>query len=174
MARKKLDEMNNGELYKHYRTQSYIAKGGKWASIIAPFGIIFGVKIGEYVEILGDQTYKLTIGAILCIFVAVIAIYKEFKQDKKKQPLLGIVGWGVAFAIIYLLEVMTKDLLLIVGAEFAGQCVAKAFELYGTHAENEASEYKELAREQGTLIKKEKKEKKVEEEVAKNDFSGLI
>lgn len=151
MARKKLDEMNNGELYKHYRKTTYVAKGGKWASVIAPFGIVFGLKVKEYVEILGDQSWRLTIGCVLAIIVAIIAIYKEIKHDESTKHLSSVVGWGLAFGLIWLLEVVTKDLKLIVGAEFAGQVVSKGFEYWELFSIGESKEFKELSRKDGTL-----------------------
>lgn len=171
MARKKLEEMTNGELYKHYRNQSYIAKGGKWASIITPFAVIFGVKAHEYIEILGDQAYKLTIGGVLAVIVAVICVYKEFKHDEKKKPFASILGWGIALAIIYFLEVVMRDLLLIVGAEFEGQVVAKGFDIWGIYTSEEAKEYKTIAREDKTLHRSKFSEKtdKIKAKIEKHE-----
>lgn len=171
MARKKLDEMNNGELYKHYRNQSYIAKSTKWLAIIAPFAIVFGIKAHEYIEILGDQAYKLTIGGVLAVIVAVICVYNEFKHDKKKRPFKSIIGWGVALAIIYFLEVVLRDLLLIVGAEFGGQIIAKSCEFWAIYSEEEAKEYKSMAREDKTLheSKLSKKAGKIKAKIEKHE-----
>lgn len=152
MARKNVSEMNNGELYKHYRNQRYGAAAGKWGAIIIPFVAVFGAKWNEYVEILGaDNKWRLTVGALLAIFVAAIAVYKEIKHDEKTKHLSGVVGWGLAFAIVCMLEVITRDLKLIIGCEFAGQFVSKGFEYWGLYASGEAEEYKKLAREDGTL-----------------------
>lgn len=172
MARKKLEDMNNGELYKHYKKQSHIAKAGKWASIVSPFAIVFGVKAGEYIEILGEQSYKLTIGCVLAIIVAVIAIFKEFKKDDKTKKFAGVVGWGLAFALVYFLSVALKDLALIIGTEFAGQFVATGFEYWGSYSANEANEYKSEARHDGSLHRKS--EPKEVEEKPVNKVSGLI
>lgn len=174
MARKKLDEMNNGEKFRAYRKRKIIAKTGKWASIISPFIIVFAVKSGEYIQILGeDQKYKLTIGCILAVILAAIAVLAEFKKVEKLKPFLSVLRWGLAFAIIHFLRVALQDLELIVGTEFAGQVVAKGFDYYDLYAATEEGEYKKLARGDGTLLKKSK-EKKEEKPVETDEFSGLI
>ena len=145
--RKKVSEMNNGELYKHYRNQRYIATASKWVSIIAPFAIVFGCKYKEYIKILGEgEQYKLTIGCILAIIVAGIAILREFKKSEETKPFAGVVGWGLAFALCYFFSVAMKDLTLIIGTEFAGQVAAKGFDYWGLYASGEAKEYKILTK----------------------------
>ncbi len=156
--------MNNGELYRHYRNQSFIAKGSKWASIIAPFGIVFGCKYNEYIKILGEgERYKLTIGCILAIIVAAIAVLREFKKSDETKPFAGVVGWGLAFALCYFFSVAMKDLTLIIGSEFAGQVAAIGFDYWGLYASGEAKEYKGIARKDGTL--KESKFEKVQRKI---------
>ena len=49
-----------------------------------------------------------------------------------------------------------KDLVLIVGSEFAGQMVAWGIGLYGNYAKEEAIAYKDLARKDGSIAKESK------------------
>jgi len=175
MARKKLDEMNNGELYRAYKKRKILAKTGKWASIITPFIVVFAIKSKEYIQILGeDEKYKLTVGCILAVILAGIAIIAEFKKVEKLKPFLSVIRWGLAFAIVHFLRVALQDLELIIGTEFAGQVVAKGFDYYDLYAASEEAEYKKLARGEGTLIKKSKVKEKEEKPIVNDDVRGLI
>lgn len=156
--RRPFSEMNNNEKFLYYRKRSRLATVGKWGSVVAPFGIVFGIKFNEYINIIDTgETIKLTIGAILAVIVAGIAVYKEVKHSEETKHLAPAVGWGLAFLFIWLFKVILDDLLLIVGSEFAGQCVAFGIKAYGDHAKEEAVSYKDLARKDGSLGNKKRK-----------------
>lgn len=151
-------ERTNGEKYISYRRRRNASIAGKWGCVIAPFGIVFGAKFNDYVKILDTfETVKLTIGCVLAIVVAAIAVFNEVRTSKETKHLAPAVGWGLALAFIWLFQIIINDLLLIVGSEFAGQCAAAGLKYYGTYAGNEAEEYKKLARQDNTLGKKRKK-----------------
>ena len=42
-VRRPFSQMNNNEKYLYYRKRSRLSIAGKWGSVIAPFGIVFGV-----------------------------------------------------------------------------------------------------------------------------------
>ena len=160
--KKTFDQLTHGEKYRYYRKRRNLTTIGKWGSIVTPFGVIFGVKFNEYVQILDTaQTVKLSIGCVLALAVAVIAIYKEFKHSEKSKHLAPAIGWGVALAFAWLFEVILQDLVLILASEFAGQCVAAGFDSYSAYANKEMEEEKTLARQDNTLHKKSQKKIKV-------------
>ncbi len=154
--------MNNGEKYKYYKKRRNLSVAGKWTCVVAPFGIVFGVKFNEYIKIMDtSDTVKLSIGCVLALIVAAIAIYKEFKHGEETKKFAPAVGWGVALAFAWLFQIMLQDLVLIIGAEFAGQCAATGLDIYGKKASEEMTAYKALAREDNTLHYKEPKKVKV-------------
>ena len=69
---------------------------------------------------------KMSMGCVLALIVAGIAIKNETQENKK---ISGIVGWALAFALIYLFQSILQDLLLIVGCGFIGQLVGAGFEV---------------------------------------------
>jgi len=167
MAKKAFVDMTNGEKYVHCNKNRNVATAGKWASIITPFLVIFGVKFNEYFVLVEQQEkIKLTIGCIIAIIVAVVAIYQDFKHSEKTKHLAPVVGWGTAFLLSWLLKVILEDLTLILGTEFAGQCVAAGLGKYAEGQDKDAEEYKKLARADRTLgVKVKEKKEQVKEEV---------
>ena len=163
--------MTNGEKYSYYKRNRNLATAGKWTGIISPFVIIFGAKFNEYFVLVEEgERIKLTIGCILAIVVAAIAVISDFKRNEKTKPLLPAAKWGLAFLIIFLCESIAYDLLLIVGAEFAGQCAAAGLNGYAKNCNKEAEEYKKLARQDNSLGVKPIKKDKVQEEMKANKW----
>lgn len=160
--KKTFQEMNNGEKFRYYKRRRNASIVGRWACIVSPFGIVFGVKFNEYIKIMdtGD-TIKLSIGCILALVVAAIAIYKQFKHSDETKHIAPAIGWGVALAFAWLFEIILHDLVLILASEFAGQCAAVGVDYYCKHATEEMNAYKTLAREDNTLHYKEPKKVKV-------------
>lgn len=134
---------------EYYAKRRKYCVAGKYASVITPFVAIFFAKINEFLTLTEGQTIKLTIGCVLAIIVAVIAIGKEVKEDTKKVS--GAVMWGIVLAFVWLFEAILNDLLLIVGCEFAGQCAAAGINAYGMKCQEEKKEYMKLARQEGTI-----------------------
>lgn len=122
--RKKLKDLSPAEAYTRLRNQGYTCKAMKWFSILSPYLIIGIVNFEDYfVEADG---IKMSLGCVLAMIVAVISIANETKENKKIN---GIVGWTVAFALIFFFQAILQDLLLIVGCGFVGQLVGAGFEL---------------------------------------------
>lgn len=129
---------------KYHRIKYYSLKVGKWASMIAPLVAVFGAKFNEYIEVYEGETYKLTIGCIVAIVVAVIACYKEIKKTEgETSPITTAIGWGVAFMLSYLFHEVITDLTLVLGCEFAGQCVGAGLDVASKNDADYIKAYKE-------------------------------
>ena len=162
MAEKKVkrpfSQMNNNEKFLYYRKRRRLSIAGKWGSVIAPFGIVFGVKFNEYVNIIDTgEVVKLTIGSVLAIVVAMIAVYKEVKHSEETKHLAPAFGWALATVFAWLFKVIIDDLFLILLAETCGQFTAMGINIYGEHCKEEANAYKDLARKDGNLGAKKRK-----------------
>lgn len=157
-VRRPFSEMNDNEKFLYYRKRARLSVLGKWTSVIAPFGIVFGVKFNEYVNIIDTgEVVKLTIGSVLAIVVAVVAVYKEVKHSEETKHLAPAFGWALATVFVWLFKVIIDDLFIILLSETIGQFTAMGINMYGEHAREEAKAYKELARERNTLGKKKRK-----------------
>lgn len=157
-VKRPFEQMNDNEKYLYYRKRTRFALAGKWASIIAPIGIVFGIKFNEYVNIITTgEVIKLTVGSFLAIAVAGVVIYREIKHSEETKHLAPVVGCGLALLFAWLFQIIIDDLVFILAWEFGGQCVAKGIEMYGDHAREESKAYKELAREKNTLGHKRRK-----------------
>lgn len=156
--RRPFTQMNNNEKYLYYRKRSRLSVLGKWGSVIAPFGIVFGVKFNEYVNIIDTgEVVKLTIGSVLAIIVAVVAVYKEVKHSEETKHLAPAFGWALATVFAWLFKVIIDDLFIILLSETIGQFTAMGINMYGEHAKEEAAAYKDLARRDNTLGTKKRK-----------------
>jgi len=156
--KRKFSEMNNNEKYLYYRKRRRLSIAGKWGSVIAPFGIVFGVKFNEYVNIIDTgEVVKLTIGSVLAIVVACIAVYKEVKHSEETKHLAPAFGWALATVFAWLLKVIIDDLFLILFAETIGQFTAMGINIYGEHCKEEATAYKDIARKDGSIGQKRRK-----------------
>ena len=82
----------------------------------------------------------MSLGCILAMAVFGIAVVNETKENKKIN---GIVGWAIAFALVWLLQSIVNDLLLIVGAGFIGQLVGAGFDVGANTELEKAKIYKE-------------------------------
>ena len=124
MARKKFDELTPVEKYKRLRNQGYTCMAMKWLSILSPYLIIGIVNFEDY--FIEADGVKMSLGCVLAAIVAGISIANETKENKKIN---GIVGWAIAFALIFFFQSLLQDLLLIVGCGFIGQLVGAGFQL---------------------------------------------
>ena len=131
---KKYNQLTSVEKYKRMRRRNIECKSAKWVSILSPYFIIGAVNFNEYFT--EYNGVKMSLGCVLACVVAGIAIMNETKG--KDSKINGIVGWAVAFALIYLMSSILNDLLLIVGCGFIGQLVGKGFELGGENYEAKA------------------------------------
>lgn len=129
----KKEPLKKRDPYKFYRNGYLVCKAGTIISITAPIVAIFGAKWNEYIALDEGNPVRLTIGAMLALFVAAIITYKYIKHDEKmkeKTTMLSmVVGIGLAFVITYLLKVVLSDLTLILGCEFAGAVAGYGFDL---------------------------------------------
>lgn len=130
--------------YKYHRIKYAGLKAGKWSAMIVPFIAIFGAKFNEYIEVYDGQQYKLTIGCIIALIVAAISCYQEVKKTEAKgSPITTAIGWGVAFMLSYLFYEIIRDLTLVLGCEFAGQCVAAGLEMASESDKKYINAYKD-------------------------------
>lgn len=140
----KREPLKTRDPYKYHKGKYIGLKVGKWASVVAPCLAIFAAKFNEYIEIYEGEVWKLTIGCIVAICVAVIACYKEVKKTEgANSPITTAIGWGVAFMLAYLFSSIMNDLALVLGCEFAGQCVAAGLEMASEEDKKYISAYKE-------------------------------
>lgn len=119
---------------KYYSIKYHALYAGEWACLLGPLFGVFGAKWNEYVQFASSQDgsvlggFKLTVGAVLSLLVAVFVIYKgarhKEKVDKTATMSTFALGIGVAFALSWAFSVILKDLTLILGCEFAGAMVA--------------------------------------------------
>ena len=129
MKRKKFNELSVDGKYKRLRNRAYTFKALKWISILSPYFIIGAVNFEDYFT--EYNGVKMSIGCVLALVVAGIAIMNETKENKKVN---GLVVWGVVFALVLLMQSILNDLLLIVGFGLLGQLVGAGFEI-GTEKE---------------------------------------
>lgn len=122
--RKKFNELNSAEQYTRLRRQGYTFTALKWLSILSPYVVIGTINFNEY--FVQSNGVKMSLGCILALIVAGISIKNETKENKKIN---GIVGWAVAFALIFFFQSILQDLLLIVGAGLVGQIIGAGWEL---------------------------------------------
>ena len=122
--RKKFDELTPVEKYKKLRNTGYTFKGLKWLSILAPFITIGIINFEDYFQ--EANGIKMSLGCILALVVAGIAVFNETKENKKVN---NIVGWVIAFALVFFFQSILEDLLMIVGFGLLGQLVGSGFEI---------------------------------------------
>lgn len=157
-VKRPFSQMNNNEKFLYYRKRRRLSIAGKWTSVIAPFGILFGVKFNEYVDVIDTgEVVKLTIGCVLAIIVAAVCVYKEIKKSEETKHLAPAFGWALATLFVWLFKVIIDDLFLIFFSETIGQFTAMGINIYGEHCKEEAKAYKELARKDGNLGDKKRK-----------------
>lgn len=135
--RKKFNELTPVEKYKRLRNQGYTCLAMKWVSILSPYLIIGAVNFEDYFQ--EANGIKMSMGCILAAIVAGIAISNETKDNKKIN---GIVGWVIAFALVYFFQSILQDLLLIVGCGLIGQLVGAGFEIGADSQLEKADIYK--------------------------------
>ena len=124
MAKKKFKDLTPAEKYTRLNKQGYSLLALKWVSILSPYLIIGAVNFDEYFQ--EANGWKMSIGCILALIVAGIAIKNETKDNTRIN---GLVGWAVAFALILCFQSILQDLALIVGCGLIGQIVGAGFEL---------------------------------------------
>lgn len=107
----------------------------RWFSIIAPF-IALGIKNKDKYFVQFNGT-KFTIGAILLVGIAIWAVLKEAKKKQGKNvvasPLMGIIYWGIAYALVYCFSAILNDLQMIIFAGLLGQCCGFIFGVLSEH-----------------------------------------
>lgn len=135
---KKFNELTSVEKYKRLRNTGYGLKVGKWVAILSPYIAIGIANFDEYFT--EYNGVKMSIGCVLALIVAGIAIANESKENKKVN---NLVVWAVAFALIWLMQSILNDLLLIVGCGLLGQLVGAGFEIGSDKELEKASLYKE-------------------------------
>ena len=135
---KKYKELSSAEKYKRLRNSGFTLKGAKWLSILSPYIIIGSVNFDEYFT--EYNGVKMSLGCVLAIIVMGIAIANETKENKKIN---GLVGWAIAFALIYLMQSILNDLLLIVGCGLLGQLIGAGFDIGAKNQLEKAGLYKE-------------------------------
>lgn len=142
MAEKKKTKkapLKQREPYKFYRNGYYACKTGTVGSLLTPLAVLFGVKWEEYVTVSTSEdggnlaTFKLTLGGLICLMVAVIMTYKYIKHDEKakKQVTMAsfVAGLAVAFALCWCFNAILQDLTEILGYELIGAVSAYGFDL---------------------------------------------
>ncbi len=134
MAKK---ELTSVEKYKKLRNRGTALKVSKWAAILSPYFVIGIVNFQEYFT--EYNGVKMSLGCVLAMIVGGITIMNETKEKKVN----GLVKWAVALALIYLLQSVVNDLLLIVGCGFLGQLVGAGLDLGAENQLNKASLYRE-------------------------------
>ena len=135
---KKFNELTSVEKYKRLRNTGYSFKAAKWVSILSPYLVIGIVNFNDYFT--EYNGVKMSIGCVLALIVAGIAIANETKENKKVN---GLVGWAIAFALVYLMQSILNDLLLIVGCGLLGQLVGAGFDIGANTELEKATLYKE-------------------------------
>lgn len=162
MSKIPFQEMTNGEKYKTFKKKQVLATAGKITSVFGPLAVLFGVKFNEYFQLVeGQERVKLTIGCVVAIIVACVAVLQEFKSSESTKHLVPAVGWTIAAVLSWLMEIVLQDLTMILVFEAGGQWASAGLDAYAKHCEKEAEEYKKLARADRTLGVKRPKKKKV-------------
>lgn len=129
--------------------------------LIGPVIAIFIINRDRYFATQQD-TVNITLGAMLGLLIAVAVLLGKISILK------GYIGLLIGFALIYLLNSIIQDLLLIYGAVLAGDTVyhfifAPLIKKYSEIAKYQNEQYvKEVAKQefQNDLLKEETKKKK--------------
>lgn len=121
---KKFNELSSVEKYKRLRNSGYALMVSKYIAILSPYIAIGIANFDEYFT--EYNGVKMSLGCVLAMVVFGIAIRNETKENKKIN---GIVGWAIAFALVWLMQSIVNDLLLIVGCGLVGQLVGAGFEV---------------------------------------------
>lgn len=116
---------NSNEMYASVKKKRIGFMVGKWMSIITPFIVVGAINFNDYfTEVNG---VKVSFGCMLAMLVAGVSIYNESRNSEKR--ISGLVGWAIAIALVWLLNSILQDLLIILLAGFAGQLVGKGFDI---------------------------------------------
>lgn len=118
--------------YAYYRNGYFASAAGVWGSLLGPLAVVVGVKWNEYIKVQNGAEYRMTIGAVLALIVAVVVIYKQVKHQEKVKKQVTMTSWvagvAVAFALSWCFSAVLKDLTLILGTELAGSLSAYGFD----------------------------------------------
>lgn len=117
-AYKKTDEYK----YKKYKATSYGFYAGSWLSALLPDGILLGVNWNEWV-VSQEDNVKVSIALVLLVLTTIILMYKKAKQEVKFNYLSIVIGFWVATGIVYLLNaILTNIVMILVCASIGLTC----------------------------------------------------
>ncbi len=127
--------MKKKSYYTKYSVLYYAMETARWIMVIAPFiFLLVKNKTKYFVNVEGSNNgTKMTIGAIILVGVLAFVIKREI--DKKKgrshapSVINGIIGWGIAYALVFCFNTIIQDLLLVVRCGLIGQCLGFIFEM---------------------------------------------
>lgn len=137
--KKKKAPLKQRDPLRFYKNGRTACKAGTVVSLATPLVTLFGVKFDEYVKVTSAEdggtlaTFKLTLGGLICVIMAVVITYKYIRHDEKqkKQVTMAsfVAGLGVAFALCWCFNAILNDLTEILGYELIGAVSAYGFDL---------------------------------------------
>lgn len=143
---KKTKNWDNKQYYKHFRNQYYTCKVFKYLSTLTPIAILFALKWNTYFELIEkNSSIKFSIGAILCVIVAIIAVFQDIKETESEEIKLVLKAfkWWSAFAIVYCFSRVFQDLQTILLYEAIGQTGTFTFAQLETNRKKWAISYRD-------------------------------
>lgn len=145
MEKTKKESLKKTNPKKYYSRVNAAFVFGEYAALLAPLGIVFGVKWNEYFSVTDGNNVRMSIGCVLSLIVAVVMVYKEIKHtekvEKQATKLSLVAGLAVAFTLSFLMQVILTDLTLILGVELAGACASYALEFGSAAARKKRDAY---------------------------------
>lgn len=97
------------------RVKLAFLQAGSFVASFAPLAVIMGLNWSHYTATAAATT-SLTVGGVLAMVVMGLKTLGKLPQKPKR-----VITYGIAFALVWLLEPLIMDLKLILGAAFAGE-----------------------------------------------------
>ena len=105
---------------KKYKRRLVLLRIGSFIVTILPLCIVVALKAGEWFSTSPSSGVKLAVGAMIAIALIALKVLGKVKIPS------GIVGYGLVFAMCYLLGPILEDLTLLSGMALLGEILDSA------------------------------------------------
>ena len=136
--------------YKKARNLQYFFSVLSWVSLILPEGILLGVNWNEWITTQLD-TIKVSMGLVICVLVSLFALYKKIKKTIKFNQLGLVVSFWLGTGIIYLLDSLLTQMVLILAVASIGMTVSLLIDIPSEYYRQEKLEHKAKLIEKGEM-----------------------